>query len=211
MGMDPVEAVGQASDAADDARAIGDPVFEAAALAGGALAAVEAADGADGAAAVEHAAGALGRLTRRQLATRLPAFWMLGRARRALGQLEAALAELDRGAALAAETGREAILLQLVLERAVTLVALGRLPAAVAAAEQGLELAELSGSGMLRMWAQATASRAQLAAGAVTAALSTRSGPPPRTRGPICRRRASPAGASGTRPWPRGTRSAPCA
>ena len=43
MGMDPAEAVGQASDAADDARAIGDPVFEAAALAGGALAAVEAA------------------------------------------------------------------------------------------------------------------------------------------------------------------------
>jgi DNA-binding NarL/FixJ family response regulator len=96
---------------------------------------------------------------------------MLGRARRALGRLEPALADLERGAAIAAETGRETILLQLTLERAVTLVALGRLRDAVAAAEEGLELADLSGSDRLLVWAHATASRAQLAAGAVTAAL----------------------------------------
>ena len=126
---------------------------------------------ASGAAAVGTAAAAVDRLTSRELATRLPAFWMLGRARRALGQLEPALADLDRGAAIAAETGRETILLQLSLERAVTLVALGRIRDAVAAAEQGLELAELSGSDRMLVWAHATASRAQLAAGAVTAAL----------------------------------------
>ena len=38
MACDLAEAGGQAADARDDARAIGDPVFEAAALAGGALA-----------------------------------------------------------------------------------------------------------------------------------------------------------------------------
>jgi len=171
MEVDPVESAGQASDAADDARAIGDRVFEAAALACGALAAVEAGDRASGTAAVGTAAAALDRLTSRELATRLPAFGMLGRARRALGQLEPALADLDRGAAIAAETGRETILLQLSLERAVTLVALGRIRDAVAAAEQGLELAELSGNDRMLLWAHATASRAQLAAGAVMAAL----------------------------------------
>ena len=45
MGLDPVESAGQASDAADDARAIGDRVFEVAALACSALAAVESGDG----------------------------------------------------------------------------------------------------------------------------------------------------------------------
>ena len=51
-----------------------------------------------------------------QLATRLPAFWMHGRARRALGQFEAALADLRRGAAIAEQTGRERVLLILTVE-----------------------------------------------------------------------------------------------
>ena len=171
MGIDPVEAAGQASDAADDARTIGDPVFAAAALAGGALAAVEAGDAIAGPAAVATAAAAVERLTPRELATRLPAFWMLGRARRALGALEPALADLDRGTAIAAETGREAILLQLTLERATTLVALGRLREAVAAARQGWSWRSLGGSDRTLLWAHATASRAHLAAGDVSAAL----------------------------------------
>ena len=52
-----------------------------------------------------------------------------------------------------------------------TLLALGRTGDAMAAAEQGLELADLSGNDRMLLWAHATASRAQLAAGAVTAAL----------------------------------------
>ena len=47
MGCDLDDARDQASDAAADARAIGDPVFEAAALAGGAIARVSAGEGAE--------------------------------------------------------------------------------------------------------------------------------------------------------------------
>ena len=46
-----------------------------------------------------------------------PAFWMHGRARRLLGRFDAALDDLERGAALAAETGRERVLLVLAVER----------------------------------------------------------------------------------------------
>ena len=69
---------------------------------------------------------------------------MLGRARRYLGQPEAALADLERGAARAAGTGRERVSLILTLESVAALVALGRLEEAAAAGEEGLELARLS-------------------------------------------------------------------
>ena len=168
MGLDLEDAADQASDAAADARAIGDPVFEAAALAGGAVARVSAGEGA---APVDEAAAALERLTPAQLLTRLPAFWMLGRGRRALGQLEAALADLDRGAALALETGRENVRLQLIVERAGVLVELGRCAEAIAAAEEGVELGRLAGNPPMLLWARCALSSARLAAGDVSAAL----------------------------------------
>ena len=168
MSCDLREASGQASDARDDARAIGEPVFEAAALAGGALADVSNGGGPE---PIEVATAALERLTDEQLATRLPAFWMLGRARRALGEFEAALALLERGAALAAQTGRENVRPQLAVESVATLVELGRTAEASAAAEQGLELARLSANPRMLLWARCALSSARLAAGDVSAAL----------------------------------------
>jgi DNA-binding CsgD family transcriptional regulator len=158
----------QASDAAADARAVGDPVFEAAALAGGAIASASAGEGRE---AVEAAAAAFERLTPEQLATRLPGFWMLGRSRRCLGQYEAALADLDRGAALARETGRENVRLQVTVERVAVLIELGRLAEATAAAEQGVELARLAGNPPMLLWARCALSSARLAAGDVGAAV----------------------------------------
>ena len=168
MSLDLEDARDQASDAAADARAIGDPVFEAAALAGGAIARVSAGEGA---APVDAAAAALERLTPAQLLTRLPAFWMLGRARRALGRLEHALADLDRGAALALESGRENVRVPLTIERVAVLLELGRCADAIAAAEQGLELARLAGNPPILLWAYCALSAARLAAGDVSAAL----------------------------------------
>ena len=169
MSCDLDDARDQASDAAADARAIGDPVFEAAALAGGAISRVSAGEGAE---PVDEAAAALERLSPAQLVTRLPAFWMLGRARRALGRLDAALADLDRGSELARETGRENVRLQLTVERAGALLELGRCAEAIAAAEQGLELARLAGNPPMLLWARCALSSARLAAGDVTAALA---------------------------------------
>ena len=168
MARDLDDARDQASDAAADARAIADPVFEAAALAGGAIARVSAGQGAE---PVEAAAAALERLTPAQLTTRLPAFWMLGRSRRILGDHEAALADLERGAALALETGRDNVRLQLTVERAGVLIELGRLEEAKAAAEQGVELGRLAGNPPMLLWAHCAQSAACLAAGDVTAAL----------------------------------------
>jgi ATP/maltotriose-dependent transcriptional regulator MalT len=161
----------QVSDARDDARAIGDPVFEAAALALGALVRVTAADGPEGAAALEESSAALERLTNEQLATRLPALWMHGRAHHALGRFDAALADFERGLAMAADTGRQSIQLDLILESAPTLVELGRLADAVDAAEQGLERARLSGIPRVVVWAHSALASARLVAGDVAAAL----------------------------------------
>ena len=169
MSCDVREARDQASDAAADARAIGDPVFEAAALAGGTVARVS--DG-EGVEPVQAAAAALERLAPEQLATRLPAFWMLGRSRRWLGQFERALADLERGAAMALETGRDNVRLQLTVERVATLIELGRPADATAAAEQGLELARLAGNPPMLLWARCALSAARLAAGDVSAALA---------------------------------------
>ena len=165
------DAQAQASDARGDARAIGDPVFEAAALACHAVASALEAGGPDAADHVTEAAATLERLTPQQLATRLPAFWMLGRARRALGRFEAALADLERGAAIAASTGRERVLLMATIESASTLVELGRIADATAAAEEGVELARLAGNPRMLLWAESVLSAAHLAAGDVGAAL----------------------------------------
>jgi DNA-binding NarL/FixJ family response regulator len=171
MAGDLREAKAHAMDARDDARAIGDPVFELAALAGGAVASVAAAEGPDAAARLDESAAALERLTAAQLATRLPALWMHGRARRMLGAFEAALADLERGAEIASETGRERVLLILTVESAMTLVELGRLADATAAAQDGLDLARLAGNPRMLLWAHSTVARVRLAAGDVEAAL----------------------------------------
>ena len=184
LACDLDEARAQTADARDDARAIGDPAFEIAALASGALAAVSAADRPDGERWLEESSAALERLSAAQLQTRLPAFWMQGRARRGLGQFEAALADLRRGAELAERTGRERVLLMLTIESVATLVELGRIAEATAAGEEGVERARLAGSARILLWAQCALASARLAAGDVAAAL----------------RLAGDAAAAGTRP-----------
>jgi ATP/maltotriose-dependent transcriptional regulator MalT len=171
LACDLQDAQAQASDAAADSRAIGDPVFELAALAGGALASASAAGGHAAARRLAQSAAALERLNAAQVATRLPAFWMHGRARRAFGQLDASLADLARGAAIAEQTGRERILLVLTVESVPTLIDLGRLDEARTAAEDGLERARLAGSPRMLLWAQSTLAAACLAAGDVGAAV----------------------------------------
>ena len=89
LACDLDDALAETGDARDDARSIGDPVFELAALAGGAVASVLAAH-ADAAARLDESAAALERLTPDQLATRLPALWMHGRAYRVLGRFDEA-------------------------------------------------------------------------------------------------------------------------
>jgi DNA-binding NarL/FixJ family response regulator len=174
LACDLSEAQAQTSDARDDARAIGDPVFELAALAGGALACVAEADGSEGAERLDESAAALERLTVEQLTTRLPALWMHGRARRALGQFEASLADLERGAAIAAETGRERVLLILTVESVPTLIELGRLADACATGEEGVELARLAGNPRMLLWAHSALASALLAAGDAAALRSAR-------------------------------------
>ena len=157
-------------DARDDARALGEPAFAAAALACGAVARVLAADPA-GPDALAESSAALERLTPDELATRLPAFWMHGRALRALGRHDAALAALQRGLAIAADTGREPVVLMLTVESVAPLIELGRIADAVTAAEDGLELARLGANARTRLWATTALARARLAAGDVAAAL----------------------------------------
>ena len=166
------EAEAQALDARHDAGAIGDEVFALAATAAGVLASALRSPGAEPARRLDASAAALERLTPGQLATRLPALWMHGRARRALGRFEAALADLRRGAALAADTGRERVLLILTIERVAPLIELGRLAEAAATAEEGLELARLGENPRMLLWAHSARSSAALAAGDVAAALS---------------------------------------
>jgi DNA-binding NarL/FixJ family response regulator len=161
-----------ASDARDDARAIGDAVFEAAALSAGALASVLRANGPQAGDRLAESTAALERLTVEQLTTRLVALWMHGRARRMLGRFDDALADLERGAALAIETSRERITLMLTVESARTLIELGRVADARRAAQDGVERAELTGNPRVALWAHSTLSAATLAAGDVAGALS---------------------------------------
>ncbi|MGZ8648269.1 MAG: LuxR C-terminal-related transcriptional regulator, partial [Solirubrobacteraceae bacterium] len=170
MACDLREAEAHASDARDDAVAIGDRVFELAALAGGAIASVSRAGGA-GADRLDASSAALERLTAREVATRLPAFWMHGRARRVLGEFEAALADRERGAAAAAETGRERVLLMLTVESVPVLIELGRLAEAATAGQEGIELGRLSGNPRMLLWAHSAHAAARLAAGDVAGAV----------------------------------------
>ena len=171
MALDLEDAQAQASDAEADARAIGDPVFELAALAAGALASASAAGGPYAVRRLEESTAALERLTGSQLATRLPALWMHGRARRTLGLFDESLADLERGATLAQQTGRERVLLMVTIESVATLTELGRLADAAAAGEEGVERARLSGNPRMLLWAQSMLASALLAAGDVPAAL----------------------------------------
>jgi DNA-binding CsgD family transcriptional regulator len=171
LDRDPADARDQTDDAVADADAIGDPVFAAAAQAAGALARVLGAD-AGATAAVAAAAAALERLTVTQQATRLVGFWMLARARRLLGTYDAALADLQRAAAIAADTGRERVALLMAVESAPALVELGRIAEAVATAEEGVERARLAHNPRMLLWAQAELASARLVAGDVAAALA---------------------------------------
>ena len=96
---------------------------------------------------------------------------MHGRARRGLGQLEASLADLRRGAELAERTGRERVLVILTIETVATLIELGRIADATAVAEEGVERARLAGNARILLWAQCARASARLAAGDVAAAL----------------------------------------
>src|SRR3954452_1414063 len=173
------EAQGQAADARDDARALQDRAFELAALAVAALAGASA-DAPDAARQLEESSAALERLSPAQLATRLPAFWMQGRARRAMGHFEAALEDLRRGAAIAEQTGRDRVLLVLTIETVATLTELGRIAEATAVGEEGLERARLSGVPRMLLWAHCALASARLAAGDVAGGGGVRAGARPR-------------------------------
>jgi ATP/maltotriose-dependent transcriptional regulator MalT len=162
-------ALAHAADARDDARALADPVVEAAALSCGAAAATALHAG-DPAPADEGAA-AFAALTDAQAVVRLPGLWMLARANRALGRFGVGLEHLERGERLARASGRPAVLLVLRAEAAGLLVELGRVEAALAAAEEATELARLLGSPPMHVWAHSALSAARLAAGDATGAL----------------------------------------
>ena len=178
------EAEAQASDALDDADRIGDRVLTRVVPVLGTLARVADARAATPGGGVEDAAGELERLSGEQLATRLPALWMLGRARRMTGDFAGGLADLQRGLALAARPSARPFGCCSRSSRSRVLVELGRLREAAETAAEGVELARLAGSPPLLLWAQSALACAQLAAGEIGAAI----------------RDAQEAQASGTRP-----------
>ena len=172
MGCDLDAARAHAADTLADARELGEVTFAVGALAVDALALASAADDAPAARRrLEESGAALERLSPRQLATRLPALWMHGRAHRALGEHAAALADLERGAELARQTGRERILLMVAAESVAVLIELGRIADAIVAGEESLERARLAGNPRILLWAQSGLSSACLAAGDVASAL----------------------------------------
>ncbi|MFL5891000.1 MAG: AAA family ATPase [Solirubrobacteraceae bacterium] len=163
------ESVAHASDARDDARAIGDPVLEAAALALAALAAT-ARNPADPAPA-DAGGAAFAALNDSQILVRLPGLWMLARANRVLGRFPLALEQLERGTRLARASGRSGVALVLRAEAASVLVELGRLEEAVDAAEEASDRASLRGGPVL-LWALSVLSSARLQRGEATGALA---------------------------------------
>jgi DNA-binding NarL/FixJ family response regulator len=177
------EAEAQASDALDDALRIGDPVLARVVPVLATLARVADAR-APKQSSVEDAAGELERLSGEQLTPRLPALWMLARARRMTGDFTGGLTDLQRGLVLAAQTERETVRLLFALESVGVLVELGRLREAADMAREGVELARLAGSPPLLLWAQCALACTRLAAGEIVSAM----------------RDAHEAQASGTRP-----------
>ena len=165
------EAEAHARDALDDARRIGDRVLARVVPALGILARVADARAGDNGGSLEQAAGELECLTGEQLATRLPALWMLARSRRMTGDFAGGLADLKRGLALAAETERETVRLLFAVESVGVLAELGRLKDADEMAGEGVELARLAESPPLLLWAQSALSSARLAAGDVGSAM----------------------------------------
>jgi DNA-binding NarL/FixJ family response regulator len=162
--------VAHATDARDDARALGDPVLEAAALAVAAVAAT-ARDPADPAAAYTGGA-AFAALSDAGALVWLPGLWMLARANRALGRFELALGQLQRGTRLARSSGRPAVLSLLRAETACVLVELGRLQEAVEAAEEAADRGRLMGGPGLLLMAFSVLSCTRLQRGDVTGALA---------------------------------------
>ena len=113
---------------------------------------------------------------------------------------EARSADLGRGRAIAADTGRERLQIHLALESSTSLVELGELDAAQAAADEGVERARLMAHAGLLTWAHSVRSSARLAAGEVQAALedareATRARRPARARGGGAARLVSGRGA----------------
>jgi DNA-binding NarL/FixJ family response regulator len=170
LARDFEESVAHAADARDDARALDDPVVEAAALAC-AAAATTALDPGE-AEPADVGGAAFAALSDAQALVRLPGLWMLARANRALGRFATGVEQLERGTALARASGRPAALLVLRAEAAGLLVELGRIGAAVHAAEEATDLAQLLGSPPMRVWAFSALSSALLAAGDATGALA---------------------------------------
>jgi ATP/maltotriose-dependent transcriptional regulator MalT len=162
------ESAAHAADARDDARALGDRLLEAAALAVAATA-LTAGDPSDPAPA-DAGGAAFDALPDAEAMRRLPGLWMLAWANRALGRLDRAEAQLDRGTTLARASGRSPSLVLLRAEAATLLIELGRLAEAVQAGEEASERARLLGSPTLLVWALSTLSAARLATGDVRGA-----------------------------------------
>ena len=127
---------GQSRDALTDARELGDPVLEAAALGLDAFALAAATPGPAAAAALERATTAFGRLSDTELMRRLPGLWMLAGSETALGRFGAALDLLERAGRMASATGRELVLVLVSLGSVRPLCELGRLAEAVATGEE---------------------------------------------------------------------------
>jgi ATP/maltotriose-dependent transcriptional regulator MalT len=158
----------QASDALSDARLLGDPVLEAAALTLDGIADVAAGGEGD---AHNRAAAAFARLTDAQVTPRLPGLWMIASADSARGRFAAALEHLARASSLATATGREPVLMLVTAESVRPLRELGRLAEAVTVGEEALDRARLLGNPQHVLWAQCALAGARLAAGDVSTAL----------------------------------------
>ena len=165
------EARAQASDGLADARMLGDPVLEAAALGLDAFALAAASPGRAAADALARATDAFARLADADVMRRLPGLWMLAAAATALGRFETAIDFLERAGRMASATGRELVLVVVSQALVRPLVELGRLEEAVAAGEEALDRARLTGNAQQLLGAQAALSTARLAAGDVTGAL----------------------------------------
>jgi DNA-binding NarL/FixJ family response regulator len=165
------EARARGSDALADARTLGDPVLEAAALGLDAFAHASAAPGPAAAASLERATAAFARLADADLMRRLPGLWMLAAAEAALGRFEAAVELLERAGRMAGATGRELVLVVVSHGLVRPLIELGRVSEAVAAGEEALDRARLNGNAQQLVGAHAALSSARLAAGDVSGAL----------------------------------------
>ena len=159
----------------DDARAIGDPVFELAALAGGALASASAADGPDAAAPARtspppRSSGS----PRRSWRPACPRSGCTAARAARSGSSDAALADLRRGAAIAEQTGRERVAAD--PHRRVRRDADRARPPRRGdrgAARTALERARLAGNPRMLLWAHCALAAARLAAGDVAGGAAT--------------------------------------